>query len=295
MLNLLSFFSAKYPEYVQVPLEKIPGNEGYVKIQGNNQPVTLFNVLYEPQLIGLTFSDNNFTSTEIEGVSNLSLGENAIFLKISFESTIKIPSGNTFLYRVNNADLDIQFWKRKYLQRFYKRAVAKNNFVIEVFDFGVFLKITSFFYYPKPVFLVSTKEKEGRNTFPVDTCRKVGNYYIFGARKSNRIINKAVVGDEIVIGSSDFTQRELIYQLGKYSSGKNEIPSSADGQTGIFVPSTVASYEVAEIHQIIAYKNQNVYIAKVTSGIMKLSDNPMLAHIHKFWLIEGKIRSRYRL
>ncbi|AWA29503.1 hypothetical protein HYN48_05040 [Flavobacterium magnum] len=293
MFRLIRFFAKKQPEYVQVALDTVPGNEAIVTIDATDYEVIFFNVLYEPQLIGIVFPEFEVTPESMAGVSCLNIKNGTIRFDLTYNANIRTSSGNIFLCTVNDAAIRTGLFGKRYLQRFYERALVKKKYVIGTLDISVYRKLIAFFYYPKPVFLVCTATTENTNAFPVDTCRKVWDHYIFGARRSNNIIGGCAVGDVIIIGDADFSKRDMIYQLGKFRVAQDEIKFRTDTGTGIPVPETVSGYEAARIVQIMEYATQNVYIAEVVSERTVVNDAPALAHIHKFWLTSEKMRRRY--
>ena len=209
-----------------------------------------------------------------------------------FENSIKLGQETVVIFKVDSVCLEAGVLQKLYIKRFYKRAIKKNNFVIRTFNLAVFNKIISCFYYPKPVFLISTKVLQNKNSFPVDTCREIGNHFIFGVRASNKIMNSVVIGDIFAIGISDFSKGNTIYELGNYSIEKNDISYIENQEHDIFIPNIVSKYCCVALTQIHSYQSQNIYVAKMISEEIIVNQSPFLSHIHKFWLLK-KQRSRF--
>lgn len=295
MLDLIAFFRKKYPEYVQLGLSVIPENKVTIAIDGKNYETIFFHLLYEPQLIGILIPDTLVGCNDFEKISNLSFPKNdparAAFT-ITCVSKIDCDDQAVLLCKVGSVQLKKNWFEHWYVNRFFQRALAKNNYVIDHFDAAVFDKMLIFFRYPKPVFVICTSS-ERANSFPVDTCRKVGNYYVFGVRESNRIMSKVAIGDQFSIGISDFEKRNLIYQLGNYSDADSPVSYLTDDPTGIRIPEVVSDYTIVALKQIIRFENQSVFVAHTVSETVVLNPSKFLAHIHKFWLLSKNIRKQY--
>lgn len=294
MLHLISFFRKKYPEFVQLALSTVPENTVAISVDGKKYDTSFFHLLYEPQLIGIELPEalkefeDGFKITRLQIPNPRS---QPIELELAFDS--KMDCGQTILlFKVIKADLHASWFERWYINRFFKRALVKNNYVIQKFDPIVFDKLLTFFYYPKPVFVISTRSETG-NSFPVDTCRKVGDHYIFGVRASNKIMAAVTIGESFAIGFSDFSNKHLVYQLGNYSDAQNPVQYIKDGQTGIMVPEAVSGYQLVTLEEVRTFGNQSVFVARINSNIIQLKQAPFLAHIHKLWLLPKQVRKYY--
>jgi len=286
-MQLISFFRKKHPEFVQVPLVEIPENTIEITLENKQYKATYFHLLYEPQLIGITIPES-LTAEQVSPIKTITINKfHKIKLEwtVNFNATINLGAQTILLFEVVNADLKTNFWERLYIRRFFKRAIIKNNYVINTFNTRVFDKMISFFYYPKPVYIVSTAATAGENAFPVDTCRQVGTLFIFGVRTSNQKMQQVNIGDTMVMGLSEFSKKHLIYQLGNYSTENREIDYTMDPNYGIAVPNIVSKYYSVRLTQIHSYDSQKVYVAQSIAGEKTLSPSPFLAHIHKFWLL----------
>ncbi len=236
------FFKEKHPEYVQLSLYEIENN--IIELVGHNLKYKglLLHLLYEPQLIGVKISEKIPT---LETIKELIISKNNkpfIQFFVEFSRSITLDKETIVLFEVKEVNLHISFLAKQYIGRFYKRALKKNNYVIDVFNPKVFNKLISFFYYPKPVYLISTAttSDENKNSFPVDTCQRVGNYFIFGVRASNKIMNSVKMNDVFAISLSDFHQKDNIYQLGNYSSKINKISHIDEATCSIKIPDVVS-------------------------------------------------------
>ena len=287
MLKFISFFRKKYPEFVQVPLLKVPENTVEVILENKQYTATCFHLLYEPQLIGIKINEpiTNGQRSQITTITVSKFHKTKLNWRVGFKTTINLGAETIFLFEVLTADLKINFLERLYIRRFFERAIKKNNYVISIFNSAIFDKIISFFYYPKPVYIISTKAPLGENAFPVDTCRQVGAYFVFGVRTSNKKMQKVKIGDNLAIGLSEFSKKHLIYQLGNYSTEKREIDYTMDAHYGISVPNIVSKHYWVTLTQIHSYESQKVYVAEIIGDEKIRNQEPFLAHIHKFWLL----------
>lgn len=286
MLHILRyFFKEKYAEYVQLPFAEPESNTIQTVLDGKKYYGSFLQLLYEPQLIGVVFSD---TGILFDTVNELTILKNnqtkLISFSVKFSREIVLDKVKILLFEVESAKLHISFLEKIYVRRFYTRALIKNNYVIDFFNPGVFDKLIAFFYYPKPVYLISTLA-EGNNSFPVDTCTRVDNHFIFGVRESNKIMNAVKIGNVFAVSLSDFYQKGKIYQLGNYSETTNEITYVEDEQYKLRIPEIVARYQLVRLKEVYRYRKQNVYVGQIISGENIINTAPFLAHIHKFWLL----------
>ena len=297
MKSLISFIRKKYPEFVPLALTEIPDNTITIEIEGKKHEFTFFNVLYEPQLIGVEIPDewkntgsfHNFTKMSIRAGKKIP----QVGFDVHFERIIAAGEHKVAVFSVKDVTIKSGIFENWYANRFFKRAIIKNNFIIKTFDAKVYRKIIAFFYYPKPVFIISTSAPVGKNAFPVDTCRQIGSHFIFGVRQSNKIISAVNPGDVIAIGLSDFSKQHLIYQLGKYSPEENLIQYVYNEKYGIAVPEIIVENHFITIIEIIKYDNQDVYVGEIIAHESRRTETPFFAHIHKFWLLSATRRKFY--
>ena len=296
MLHLIDYFLIKkHKEFVQLPLLK-RGNQP-VEIEWNQQKYysTVFHLLYEPQIIGVSIPQDLMVDDALKEIKKLTIRDEnqqpIILWQVAFVSYINLGEETVGIFKIDAVDLKVGWLQKQYINRFYKRDLKNNNFIIKTFNAAVYNKIISFFYYPKPVFLISTKAERSNNSFPVDTCRQVGNHFIFGVRASNKIMNAVAIDDVFCIGLSDFSKGNAIYELGNHSAEKNEISYIENTKYDISVPNIISKYCWVKLVQIDAHQTQNIYIAQMVSEEITVNPSPFLAHIHKFWLLK-KQRSR---
>lgn len=298
MVDLSAFILKKYPEYIRISKRVIEATPVQMLHSGQVFTGTFHHLLYDPQIIGVKL-DSGAGGDHIPEIATIQIteetGKCAVSFSVIFDRTIVLQEEIVLIFSVTRVSLNAGLFKQQYLNRFYKRSVKKNNFIISEFTLAVFHKVVAFFYYPKPVFVVSTANGKGPNSFPVDTCHRIGQYFIFGARHSNRIINTARVGDTIAIGLSNINKADEIYQLGKYAEGSNEIIYKRDNNFDIAVPDVVSGYNLAELTEIFRYGIQDIYLARIVSKDYRVNGAPFLSHIHKFWMLSNRLRKYYEI
>lgn len=147
MDNLISFFRKKLPEFVPLALMEIPDNIIVLKINGGFHEFPFFNMLYEPQLIGVTVSDQQFDFQEVTKMAILDNNKiQQVSFDVTFERTIIAEADKVAVFSVNEITLRAGFLKKWYVNRFFKRAIIKDNFIIKTFDLKVYQKLIAFFY-----------------------------------------------------------------------------------------------------------------------------------------------------
>ena len=289
MLKLIDYFLVKkYPEFVQLSLDDIKNNAVTIDFGNKKYYGSFVHLLYDPQIIGVQIPDTLRFSEVLETITHLSIDNKKntlIDFQVKLHQIIKLDKETVLLFEVEKTQLHISLAEKRYVNRFYVRAIKKNNFVIKHFDTIVFDKILSFFYYPKPVYLISTASNEERNSFPVDTCHRIDNHFIFGVRASNKLMSQVAIDEIFCMSLSDFEHKEGLYNLGNYSPEKKEISYIENQEYGIKIPHIISKYQFVSLVKIHSYLNQNIYVAKVISEEFVVTKLPFLAHIHKFWLL----------
>lgn len=116
------------------------------------------------------------------------------------------------LYHVSN------FEARFLFSRYYK----KPGFTVDQFKSYV-----TAYSYPRRVRLISFKEDDYFNIFPMDLLGKAGNdgRYVFGLRHTNQSLAKIIATKKMLVSEVPAEYKDIIYQLGKHHS---KAPPSVD-------------------------------------------------------------------
>jgi hypothetical protein len=140
-------------------------------------------------------------------------GEMVATIKLAFFDMIEESSGTLYLLKVKNASTQhISFIKTWMLyHKFYKKPEQ---------DFATLKSYAAAYSYPRKVRLISFKDGDQFNIFPMDLVGDISQNkrFVFGLRHSNITLAKIIEAKKIVVSEVPFEYKDIIYQLGKHHS-----------------------------------------------------------------------------
>jgi flavin reductase (DIM6/NTAB) family NADH-FMN oxidoreductase RutF len=146
-------------------------------------------------------------------------GKVVAVLKLAFFDTIVEEEGVLLLLKITKATTKhINVIKTRLIfQKYYKKPEQ---------DFVRLKSYAAAYSYPRKVRIVSFKEDEQFNIFPMDLTGDIPltKRYVFGLRHTNQTLGRIIATEKIAISEVPHTYKETIYQLGKHHRG----PVSAD-------------------------------------------------------------------
>lgn len=133
------------------------------------------------------------------------------------------------LYHTNSFKLSILF------NRYYK----KPGLIFEYYK-----SLITAYSFPRRVRLVSFKEEDYFNIFPMDLLGEISSSkkYVFGLRHTNITLAKIIEAGKVVVSEISSDHKKIIYQLGKHHSSNPPSLSSLSFKT---IPSVQFGFPVA--------------------------------------------------
>ncbi|HEY4323700.1 MAG TPA: hypothetical protein VGN20_06930 [Mucilaginibacter sp.] len=147
--------------------------------------------------------------------------------------------------------------------------------------------ISALYSYPRSIIIVSYKDNEYCNIFPMDIHAYIEeeNLYILGLRTTNITLNKILDAKKVVVCDTDAVDIDTVYNLGKHSSSsptpKEQLPFGiAESEVFNFpVPDFTGSYKEIEIiyHRKMGY--HMLMVGKVVNAKKIKQNSSSLYHV----------------
>lgn len=167
---------------------------------------------------------------------------------LNFVDCVEEDKGTLFLFKLEKCHIHhLNFIKRYLLfTRYYK----KNGLT-----FSKFKSFVSAYSYPRQVRLISFRQDDYYNIFPMDLLGEIKqqNRFVFGLRHTNVSLPKIIQTGKLVVSQVSFKHRNIIYELGKHHSSK---PPSLDSLPfkllrsktfDFYIPDLVENYKEIKI------------------------------------------------
>jgi len=134
---------------------------------------------------------------------------------ISLDLFDKIEEADGFLLLLKLTKANIQHISRLKTQILFNRYYKKPE--------QDFFKLSSYaaaYSYPRKVRLISFKEDDYFNIFPMDLVGDIpqSNRYVFGLRHTNTTLARIIKTKKMVVSEIPYHYKDIIYQLGKHHS-----------------------------------------------------------------------------
>jgi len=153
--------------------------------------------------------------------------------------------------------------------------------------------ISALYSYPRRIIIVSYKDDEYYNIFPMDIqgCITRDNLYLLGLRTTNATLDKILKARKVVIADTDKVDINTVYNLGKHSSDspvpKNELPfGTINSEVFCFpVPAFSGSYQEVEI---ISHRKMGYHMLMVGKVINFKEINPQRTSLYHVGFLQFK-------
>jgi flavin reductase (DIM6/NTAB) family NADH-FMN oxidoreductase RutF len=170
------------------------------------------------------------------------------------------------------------------------------------FSFHQFKSYSIAYSYPRKVRIISFREGDYFNIFPMDLVGTVNNRYLFGLRHTNQSLQRIIQTKKLVVSEIPFQYKPLIYQLGTHHSSAppslEQIPFKTipSKDFGFPVPEWAEKYNEISITQTLSL-GSHMLLYGITKNEETISPKAgHFFHIHFLLHLYQKRRSRaYRL
>jgi hypothetical protein len=161
---------------------------------------------------------------------------------------IEEEAGTLLLLRLRKSSIHQFNFIKTYLiyYRYYRRGGL---------SFDRFKSFVSAYSYPRRVRLISFRQDDHFNIFPMDLLGDISKRgrYVFGLRHTNVSLPRIIETGKLVVAEVSHVHKDLIYQLGKHHSGSppslDELPFgvSLSNNYGFYIPDVVERYREIRI------------------------------------------------
>ncbi|HEY0177851.1 MAG TPA: hypothetical protein VGC08_15820 [Pedobacter sp.] len=156
--------------------------------------------------------------------------------------------------------------------------------------------LASAYSYPRKVRLISFKQDDYYNIFPMDLLGHIrqNNKYVFGLRHTNTALSKIIAAKKIVVSEVSFKHKETIYQLGSHHSAGPPplalLPFKviSTENFGFYVPEWVDSYQEISIYKTMDLGSHMLLFGEVSDGDVLKESAGNLFHIHYLLYLHQK-------
>jgi len=169
-------------------------------------------------------------------------------ITLGFFGCIAEKNGMLLLLKVIESNIyDLDFIRRYVL---FSRCYKKNGLT-----FPKFKSFTAAYSYPRRIRLISFKQDDYYNIFPMDLLGDISesNRFVFGLRHTNVSLSRIIETGKIVVSEVAFDHKDMIFTLGKHHSSK---PPSLDSfmfniiqskNFGFYLPDWINGYKEIKI------------------------------------------------
>lgn len=165
---------------------------------------------------------------------------------------IKEPGGIFLLLKLKKNNIHhLNFVRRNFIFYWYYR---RNGFT-----YPRFKSFVTAYSYPRRIRIVSFRQDEYFNIFPMDLLSDLSQYkrFVFGLQNTNATLPKIIETGKLVVSEVSYSHKEVIYQLGKHHSGSPPTLDSlhfdviSSKNFGFYIPAWVESYKEIKILKTI--------------------------------------------
>jgi len=263
----------------------------YLDVNGQLIDVSIRQYLFclEPVVFGIWMDENTWLFSHrtyqlyfvADGAKNI---RKEAVARVEVEMTDQIDEAGhrlMLLKYVNSAIKHVNLLKRFFIfWFFYKKPDAIP---------GQMLAFTAAYSYPRRVRLVSFRQGNYYNLFPMDLLGDISadKRFAFGLRNANVVLEKIKQEKRIVVCEAEGSYKQLIYQMGAHHSSTpppvDELPFrvSRSEKFGFYVPDWVCSYKEVMVTKVINLGSHSLLWGEVVNAAdVKQPCNAALYHIH---------------
>ena len=151
-----------------------------------------------------------------------------------------------------------------------------------------FKSLVTAYSYPRKVRIISFKEEDHFNMFPMDLLSPIPGCkrFVFGLRHTNRTLAKIIESKKILVSEIPFQHKEDIYKLGKHHStappppDQLPFPTTPSQSLGFPVPAWATSYREISILKSLDLGSHMLLWGETMHEEKLNEESPGLHHIH---------------
>jgi flavin reductase (DIM6/NTAB) family NADH-FMN oxidoreductase RutF len=220
ILRKILFGNIPVTEYCTVTVDGVIREKVYLLVGPDTADVsgTHWLLCLNPIVFGVWFEKlPKFISTEKNSLSALNFTDGAKVsktiaeLKMVVRDLIQAPDGTLLLLELREAAVHHISYIRSLLlyYKYYKKPEQ---------NYEKLKSYSAAYSYPRRVRLVSFREGDWFNIFPMDLVGDIppGSRYVFGLRHSNVTLSRIIETKKICVAEIAYDHKSIIYQLGKH-------------------------------------------------------------------------------
>ena len=201
-------------------------------------------------------------------------------IAVSLIEKIETAKGILLLYKIENVkNYQLSALHRLVLFKYFLRSKSNTYYSRKV--------ISALYSYPRRIIIVSYKDEEYYNIFPMDIQSYIqeDDTYVLGLRTTNVTLNKILATGKVVVCDTDTVDINTVYNLGKHSStAPTPVEQLPFGTTesklfGFPVPDFTGEYKEIEIirHRKMGY--HMLMVGKVVNEVKLKPNSASLYHV----------------
>ncbi len=201
-------------------------------------------------------------------------------ITVSLIEKIATAKGGLLLYKIENVkNYQLSALHRLVLFKYFLRSKSNTYYSRKV--------ISALYSYPRRIIIVSYKDEEYYNIFPMDIQSYIqeDDTYILGLRTTNVTLDKILAAGKVVVSDTDTVDINTVYNLGKHSSTTptpvEQLPfgTTKSDIFGFPVPDFTGGYKEIEIirHRKMGY--HMLMVGKVVNEVKLKPTSSSLYHI----------------
>lgn len=209
------------PERIQEKVYLVTGDK-VIDISGRQWILCIepfiFGVWIETQEIDQAIPDHSqcriyITNTSSSGKRRM-MREAVVVAKLELVDSIRENCGTLLLLELKKSDIhQLNFIKRYLIYfRYYKQPGL---------PFSRFKSFTASYSYPRQVRIISFRQGDYYNIFPMDLLGEIDLHhrFVFGLQCKNVTLPKILESRRLVVSEVSYQYKDVIYQLGRHHSG----------------------------------------------------------------------------
>jgi flavin reductase (DIM6/NTAB) family NADH-FMN oxidoreductase RutF len=288
LLKKILFGSAAISEYVTVTTSAI--QEKVILKTGNNiidASSSQWLLCLDPIILGVWMANENIL-LELENSKKAT-----IVFSISKSKKVSAKVEATLIETITEQDGKLYLLKAiksklHHINPISLKLLFSKHYKKPQWPFDKYAPLVAAYSYPRKVRLVSFREDEYFNIFPMDLLGHIpqSNRFVFGLRHTNTALSKIIKTKKIVVSEIAFDHKEIIYQLGKHhSSGPPSIESLPfdvlqTEQFGFYIPDWAESYKEIQIIKTIDLGSHMLLWGEIVNEKELTTPTKNLFHIH---------------
>lgn len=287
-----------FSEYSKITVPDDIREKVYLAIAGSRIEVSRDHWLLciEPIVFGVWIEKSKLPHQQEPGMEcRLYFGDEADLI-LELLDRIEEEEGTLFLLKLQKSNIYqlnfIKTWLLYY--RYYRRGGL---------SFARFKSFVAAYSYPRRVRLVSFRQNDYFNIFPMDLLGDIAGHqrYVFGLRHTNTALPRILETRQLVVSEVSQDHKDIIYQLGKHHSGS---PPSLDKlpfgvqlskDFGFYIPDWVESYKEIRILRTMNLGSHMLLWgeAREEQRLTEPADHLFIVHFLHF--LYQKDRASYRM